>query len=116
MSTRNPDELSLAPSSSRRDFSNVSGGSRATHAPRPDFSNVQGSVRSTEAPLGGVGGGGGSGEQLYTVASGDTLSHIAKRFYGSANKWDAIFQANRDQIDDPDRVFPGQTLRIPAQG
>lgn len=110
--SNDPNKLSLTPSSSQPDFSNVKGGTAA----RPDFSNVQGGVRSTEAPLGGAGGGGSTGEQMYTVASGDTLSHIAERFYGKASGWNTIYQANRDQIDDPDKIFPGQTLRIPAEG
>ena len=99
------------------DFSNVRGGSRSTEASgggKPDFSNVQSGVRSTEEITGGSGGGGGLGERSYTVESGDTLSHIAKAHYGKAGKWRAIFEANRDQIDDPDRIFPGQVLKIPA--
>jgi LysM repeat protein len=51
--------------------------------------------------------------QTYTVAEGDTLSAIAERFYGDANAWNRIFEANRDQIDNPDVIFPGQELRIP---
>ena len=96
------------------DFSNVRGGSRSTEASvggKPDFSNVQSGVRSTEDITGGSGG---TGERSYTVESGDTLSHIAKAHYGKAGKWRAIFEANRDQIDDPDRIFPGQVLKIPA--
>ncbi|MCC6177257.1 MAG: LysM peptidoglycan-binding domain-containing protein [Chloroflexi bacterium] len=53
-------------------------------------------------------------EQSYTVESGDTLSGIAERFYGDANQWNRIFEANRDQLDNPDLIYPGQTLRIPA--
>jgi nucleoid-associated protein YgaU len=48
-----------------------------------------------------------------TVASGDTLSAIAQKYYGDASKWPIIFEANRHQIQDPDRIFPGQVLRIP---
>lgn len=90
------------------DFSNVHGGITSTEAnapATPDFSNVQGRVTSTEASTGG--------EQRYTVVSGDTLSHIAKQFYGKAD-WKPIFDANRDQLDNPDRIRPGQVLRIPA--
>lgn len=98
------------------DFSNVSGGASSTEGAatsKPDFSNVQGGVRSTETITGGEGGGGGGGGQTYTVASGDTLSHIAKRFYGKAD-WKRIYDANRDLLDDPDKIFPGQVLNIPA--
>ena len=49
----------------------------------------------------------------YTVVSGDTLSKIAKRFYGNANQWNRIFEANRDLIKDPDLIYPDQVLRIP---
>ena len=97
------------------DFSNVSGGASSTEAAapaKPDFSNVQGGVASTEALA--EGGGGSTGEQTYTVAKGDTLSHIAKQFYGKASAWHAIFDANRDQLDDPDKIHPGQVLKIPA--
>jgi nucleoid-associated protein YgaU len=47
------------------------------------------------------------------VERGDTLSHIAQRFYGKASGWHEIFEANRDQLDDPDRIQPGQVLKIP---
>jgi nucleoid-associated protein YgaU len=50
----------------------------------------------------------------YTVKSGDTLSEIAKRELGSANKYMEIFEANRDQLSDPDKIKPGQVLKIPA--
>ena len=96
------------------DFSNVQSGSSSTEQSKPDFSNVQSGASSTEQITGGSGGTGGAGERSYTVAKGDTLSHIAKEHYGKAGKWRAIFEANRDQIDDPDKIFPGQVLKIPA--
>jgi nucleoid-associated protein YgaU len=49
----------------------------------------------------------------YTVQSGDTLSAIAKRFLGNANDYMEIFNANRDQLTDPDKIKPGQVLKIP---
>ena len=49
----------------------------------------------------------------YTVQSGDTLSGIAKKFLGSANEYMEIFNANRDQLTDPDKIKPGQVLKIP---
>lgn len=49
----------------------------------------------------------------YTVVVGDTLSGIAQKFYGDANRWPRIFEANRNQIQDPNHIFPGQVLRIP---
>lgn len=49
----------------------------------------------------------------YTVKSGDTLSAISKRFLGSANRYMDIFNANKDQLSDPDKIKVGQTLTIP---
>jgi len=53
--------------------------------------------------------------QYYTVVSGDTLSKIAARFYGDAKKFNLIFDANRPMLSHPDKIYPGQNLRIPAQ-
>jgi nucleoid-associated protein YgaU len=50
----------------------------------------------------------------YTVKAGDTLSKIAKELLGNANSYMAIFEANRDQLSDPDKIKPGQVLKIPA--
>jgi nucleoid-associated protein YgaU len=66
---------------------------------------------------GGGAGAGASGQtsgQTYTVKSGDTLSKIAKEHLGDANAYMAIFEANRDQLNDPDKIKPGQVLKIPA--
>lgn len=52
-------------------------------------------------------------QQTHTVEKGDTLSEISQKYYGRADRWNVIFQANRDRIDDPDRIFPGQVLVIP---
>lgn len=52
--------------------------------------------------------------QFYTVVSGDTLSKIAKQFYGKAMKYPVIFEANRPMLENPDKIYPGQVLRIPA--
>jgi nucleoid-associated protein YgaU len=49
----------------------------------------------------------------YTVQAGDTLSAIAKRFLGNANSYMDIFNANKDQLTDPDKIKPGQVLKIP---
>jgi nucleoid-associated protein YgaU len=51
--------------------------------------------------------------QFYTVQKGDTLSKISKQFYGDANKYMGIFQANQPMLSDPDKIYPGQVLRIP---
>jgi nucleoid-associated protein YgaU len=59
-----------------------------------------------------VGTGGGSGRS-YTVKTGDTLSRIAKEFYGDASQWKKIQAANADLIRDPDKIQPGWNLQIP---
>lgn len=67
-----------------------------------------------------VTGGGGApaaaapAQRTYTVKSGDTLSKIAKEHLGNANDYMKIFEANRDQLKDPDMIHPGQVLKIPA--
>ena len=68
----------------------------------PDFSNVQSGSSSTA-------------EKVYVVVSGDSLSKIAKREYGNANDWPRIFEANKDILKDPNKIFPGQKLRIPPK-
>ena len=51
--------------------------------------------------------------QWHTVVSGDNLSKIAKKFYGDANKYPVIFEANKPMLKHPDKIYPGQMLRIP---
>lgn len=128
---KDPDSLSLEPSRS------AGTGSGKPGASRPDFSHVRGGADTVSR--GGSGGGGGAGgrpdfgnvkssastvpgdttptatRQTYTVQAGDTLSHIAQRHYGKASRWRAIFEANRDQLDNPDLIHPGQVLNIPPQ-
>ena len=55
----------------------------------------------------------GGAANTYTVMAGDTLSGIAKKFYGDANDYMEIFNANKDQLSDPDKIKPGQVLKIP---
>ena len=120
---KDPDSLSLAgsttgggsaPAAGKPDFSNVRGGSDTVPdtsgggGSRPDFSNVQGGS-DTVADTGG-----GGGQQTYVVEKGDNLSVISKRFYGKSKYWKQIFEANREVIEDPDRIFPGQVIRLPA--
>jgi nucleoid-associated protein YgaU len=54
-------------------------------------------------------------QTTYTVKAGDTLSKIAKQFLGDANAYMDIFNANKDQLSDPDKIKPGQVLKIPHQ-
>lgn len=95
----------------KADFSDVQSDVQSTEQvhKRADFSDVQSTISPTEQINSATAG----QEQTYTVQKGDTLSHIARQFYGKAGKWNAIFEANRDQLDDPDRIQPGQVLRIP---
>src|SRR3546814_14806551 len=87
-----PDSLSLAPSggAKKADFSNVQSGPSSTEAdaPKADFSNVQSGSGSTQESI---------GEQTYTVHRGDTLSHAAKQFYGTATAWNRLFEPTPDQ-------------------
>ncbi len=57
---------------------------------------------------------GQSTQRTYTVQAGDTLSRISKQFYGDANQYPKIFEANRDVLSDPNKINAGQTLKIPA--
>ena len=86
------------------DFSGVNASTGSTSgAGRADFSGVRATVDSTAETAG----------TTYTVRGGDTLSKIAQQHYGKAGAWQAIFAANRDQLDDPDLIRPGQVLKIP---
>jgi len=53
---------------------------------------------------------------MYTVKPGDTLSKISKAHYGNAMKYMVIFEANKPMLENPDKIYPGQTLRIPSLG
>jgi len=76
---------------------------------RPDFSNVKSGGSSTAAAAKPA----APAQRTYTVAAGDSLSKIAQREYGDASQWRRIFEANRNQIQDPDLIQPGQKLIIP---
>jgi nucleoid-associated protein YgaU len=71
-------------------------------------------VNAAAAGQGGPAGAASAPAGSYTVQKGDTLSKISKQFYGDANKYQKIFDANRDQLKDPDKIQPGQVLRIPS--
>ncbi len=68
--------------------------------------------QSSQAAAASAGGGAGGG-QTYTVQAGDSLSKIAKQFYGNANDYNKIFEANRDKLNDPNKIQAGQQLVIP---
>jgi len=62
----------------------------------------------------GGGAAGPGGSTFYTIGKGDTLSGIAKKFYGDGNKYHQIFEANRGVIKNADLIYPGQVIRIPS--
>jgi nucleoid-associated protein YgaU len=67
-----------------------------------------------EQPGGGAGAGGTNAyTQYHEVQKGDTLGKIARKYYGDASLYMSIFEANKDQLKDPNKIFPGQKLRIP---
>jgi nucleoid-associated protein YgaU len=76
----------------------------------------QAAATATAAAGAGAGaqGGGAAAGQTYTVKAGDTLSGIAKQHLGDASKYTKIFEANRDVLSDPDKIKPGQVLKIPS--
>jgi LysM repeat protein len=80
----------------------------------PDWRNdLVGDIKVSPKAAAGASGA-TSGATTYTVKAGDTLSKIAKEHLGNANAYTAIFEANRDQLTDPDKIKPGQVLKIPA--
>lgn len=118
-------KLSLDPSRNaghgKADFSDVrssadtvpdrsGGGGGGGGGDRPDFSNVTSSASTVSGDATPT-----ASAQTYTVKSGDTLSGIAQKQLGKASRWREIFEANRDQIDNPDLIHPGQVLKLPAQ-
>jgi nucleoid-associated protein YgaU len=82
------------------DFSDVKGST-----PKANFDDVRGGSSTAPADTGRG--------RTYTVVAGDSLSKIAKREFGDANKWHAIYEANRDTIKNPDLIHPGQVLNLP---
>jgi nucleoid-associated protein YgaU len=72
----------------------------------PDFSDVQSGSTSMDLDP--------THDRTYTVVKGDSLSKIAKSLMGDAQKWRAIYEANKDTIKNPDLIHPGQVLKIPA--
>jgi nucleoid-associated protein YgaU len=82
--------------------------------PNADDITADISVDSSRAMGAAVGGAAGQGGQTYVVKAGDNLSKISKQHYGDANEYMRIFYANRDKLQDPDKIQVGQQLTIPA--
>jgi|JI10StandDraft_1071094.scaffolds.fasta_scaffold954337_2 nucleoid-associated protein YgaU len=93
----------------KADFSGVSVSvdTTADKVEKADFSGVTVSVDSTAEMI-------APEFTSYTIASGDTLSKIAKEHYGKSGAWRDIFEANRDTIENPDRIYPGQVIKLPV--
>jgi len=70
----------------------------------PDFSDVSGGASSSADAKQG---------RTHTVAKGESLSKIAKKYYGDAKQWPKIFEANKDTIKNPDLIYPGQVIKVP---
>jgi len=68
----------------------------------PDFSNVRSGSSSTAT-------------KIYEVKSGDSLWKIAQAEYGNGNEWHRIFEANKDILKDPNKIYPGQKLKLPPK-
>lgn len=91
------------------DFGNVSSGTSSTarEVPKPAPARPPATAPAS-APAGASAAG-----RTYEVQKGDTLSAIAQRHYGNASAWRKIYDANRNVLDDPDKIYPGQKLTIP---
>ena len=85
-------------------FANVQSGGTSTAPPAPPTQATPTQATPAPAP---------AAPRTHTVVAGDNLSKIAKKFYGDANKWKRIFEANRDILKNPDLIHPGQVLKIP---
>ena len=72
----------------------------------PDFSGVRSGSSSTAPDR-------NADARIHVVVKGDSLSKIALREYGDAQQWRRIYEANRDLVQNPDLIYPGQKLRLP---
>ncbi|MBA3256127.1 MAG: LysM peptidoglycan-binding domain-containing protein [Pyrinomonadaceae bacterium] len=81
----------------------------------PNQDDVTADITVDSSRAVGAAVGGAQGGQTYTVKSGDTLSAISKQFYGDSNEYMRIFYANRDKLNDPDKIQVGQQLTVPAK-
>ena len=82
----------------------------------PNFSDLIADIQAPAAAAAVAAGNAPSttAARSYTVQAGDSLSKIAKQFYGDANKYMKIFEANKDKLADPDKIKPGMDLVIPS--
>ena len=79
----------------------------------PNFSDLIADIQSPAAAAAAAGASSTPAARTYTVQPGDSLSKISKQVYGNASMYMKIFEANKDKLDDPDKIRPGMDLRIP---
>jgi nucleoid-associated protein YgaU len=79
----------------------------------PSFSDLIADIQAPAAAAAAAGASSTPAARTYTVQPGDSLSKISKQFYGNANMYMKIFEANKDKLDDPDKIRAGMDLRIP---
>ena len=79
----------------------------------PNFSDLIADIQSPAAAAAAAGASSTPAARTYTVQPGDSLSKISKQFYGDATMYTKIFEANKDKLDDPDKIRAGMDLRIP---
>jgi len=81
----------------------------------PNFSDLTADIQAPAAAAAAAGAGSATttAARTYVVKAGDSLSKISKEFYGNANQYMKIFEANKDQLSDPDKIKPGMQLNIP---
>ena len=80
----------------------------------PNFSDLIADIQAAAAAAAAGNAPSTMAARSYTVQAGDSLSKIAKQFYGDANKYMKIFEANKDKLSDPDKIKPGMDLVIPS--
>src|SRR5688500_224812 len=108
------DNLTVQDSGTALNVSGVAPNEQVKQQLWDEYNRLDPDMRSGDLVLNievGAGAAAGGGGQTYTVKSGDSLSKIAQNYPGVS--WNEIFEANRDQIDDPDMIKPGQVLKIP---
>ena len=79
----------------------------------PAFSDLIADIQTPAAAAAAAGASSTPAARTYTVQPGDSLSKISKQFYGNASMYTKIFEANKDKLDDPDKIRAGMDLRIP---
>jgi nucleoid-associated protein YgaU len=92
----------------------IAGNVRGVERVNADGITVAGNGAMGGKEMPGVTGAKAAGSRFYTIQSGDSLSRIAQRELGDGNRWNELFEANREVIEDPDMIYPGQQIRIPA--